>query len=548
MNAVEITNVSKRFRIQREKNVNLKYAFIGVLKGKRPAYEEFWALRNITFAAKQGKTVGIIGANGSGKSTLLRLIAGILRADEGSIQAFGRVAALIELGAGFNPELTGRENVYLNSSILGLRRKEVDAKIAEIVAFAELERFIDSPVKSYSSGMYMRLGFSVAVHVAPDILLIDEILAVGDEVFQKKCYRKIQEFQDRGKSILLVSHDLGAVEEVCDEAVLLVQGSVRAIGEPKDVIAEYHGLIDDREKMGEDPASEEAALSGGLVVSRYDIPTQMQAAHVYSAGITVANHGIGEEVVDSVDRLYFSYHWYTLDHEIYDFDGIRTQIPSDIAEAGRIVTFEAQIKAPSTPGGYILALDPVVEGSFWLSEQGYGGEEFQVEVTDSPGDVLGKLVEIERDPDIALAKSEDQPKIARIKDVRLLDSDGRERGVFRSSEPMCIEVTYTSETTLSRPIVGVALFDQDNRFCFGTNTYIGDCEIERKVGDVTVVLRVRELPFLEGHFALTVGIAEWEPVRRYRHLDYHDRRYRFAVEQPGEEEGLVRLEYEWEEM
>lgn len=241
MNAVDVTNVSKRFRIQREKNVNLKYAFIDLLQGKRSSYEEFWALRSIDFAVKQGETLGIIGENGSGKSTILKLIAGILRADEGNIRTEGKVTTLLELGAGFNPELTGRENIYLNGSILGLKRKEVDEKVAEIVEFAELEKFIDSPVKSYSSGMYMRLGFSVAIHIDPDILLIDEILAVGDAAFQKKCYQRIHDLQRLGRSIVLVSHNLNAIASLCNRAILLQAGHIVCSGEPEEVIAEYRG-------------------------------------------------------------------------------------------------------------------------------------------------------------------------------------------------------------------------------------------------------------------------------------------------------------------
>ena len=239
MNAVEVKDVSKRFRIQHEKNVNLKYAFIDFLKGKRPSYEEFWALRGISFGVRQGETLGIIGENGSGKSTLLKLIARILRADEGTIRTEGKVAALLELGAGFNPELTGRENIYLKSSILGFGRKEADERLAGIVEFAELEKFIDSPVKSYSSGMYMRLGFSVAIHIDPDILLIDEILAVGDEAFQKKCYERIRDFQRLGKSIVVVSHNLNAIAALCSRAVLLQSGRILSSGPPDEVIAQY---------------------------------------------------------------------------------------------------------------------------------------------------------------------------------------------------------------------------------------------------------------------------------------------------------------------
>jgi lipopolysaccharide transport system ATP-binding protein len=206
-------------------------------------FREFRALEGVSFDVRQGETLGIVGRNGSGKSTLLQIICGTLSPSVGEVSVRGRVAALLELGAGFNPEFTGRENVYLNGTVLGLTRDEINEKFDEILDFAEIGEFIDQPVKSYSSGMYIRLAFAVAINVTPDILIVDEALSVGDEAFQRKCFARIQNLRDGGATILFVSHSAGIVSELCDRAVLLDHGELLAIGAPKFVISRYHKLL-----------------------------------------------------------------------------------------------------------------------------------------------------------------------------------------------------------------------------------------------------------------------------------------------------------------
>jgi ABC-type polysaccharide/polyol phosphate transport system ATPase subunit len=239
--AIHIDNLSKQYRRYSATGIStVKDLFVkGLLRRGVVTQDAFWALKNVNISIPAGETYGIIGPNGSGKSTLLKLITGILKPTSGSISVNGRISALIELGAGFHPEFTGRENVYLNGVMLGMRRPEIDAKFDEIVRFAELEGFIDQPVKTYSSGMYMRLGFSVAVAVEPDVLLVDEILAVGDESFQHKCLRRIKALKSEGTTLLFVSHDLSAVRDLCDSVLWLQEGSVRGSGEASEVIEKY---------------------------------------------------------------------------------------------------------------------------------------------------------------------------------------------------------------------------------------------------------------------------------------------------------------------
>ena len=241
-NAIELTNVSKIYRryTHRRQFATLKSALLSrsLVRDLSPD-ETFAAVRDLTVEVPCGCTLGVIGRNGSGKSTLLKLVAGITKPTSGTVLVNGRISALIELGAGFHPEISGRENVFINGIMLGLSKREIARRFDEIVEFAELKDFIDAPVKTYSSGMYMRLGFAVAIHVDPEVLLVDEVLAVGDEGFTHKCLDKFAEFKRRGKTILLVTHALGLVERFCDEAVWMDGGRMKAMGDPKRVVGAY---------------------------------------------------------------------------------------------------------------------------------------------------------------------------------------------------------------------------------------------------------------------------------------------------------------------
>ena len=240
--AVTVEGVSKSFRVYREKNQSIKAA---LLRRRNKAYEEFGALRDVELNIPEGSTFGLMGHNGSGKSTLLKCIAGILTPDTGKIAVHGSMAAMLELGSGFHPDLSGRENVYLNGSILGMGRKEIERKFDEIVAFAGVGEFIDQPVKTYSSGMYVRLGFSVAIHVEPDVLLVDEILAVGDMEFQEKCKQKFSDFRTAGRTVVVVSHGLGDVRNICDYAAWLDHGRVLDVGPAGQIVDEYMEAVHD---------------------------------------------------------------------------------------------------------------------------------------------------------------------------------------------------------------------------------------------------------------------------------------------------------------
>ena len=258
---VRVTGASKRFVIRKEKSLKERLVNFGRSNQHK---DDFWALRDIDLEIQSGSTVGLIGPNGSGKSTLLKLIGGILQPTTGTVEHRGRLAALLELGAGFHPDLTGRENVFLNASILGLSRKQTAQFFDAIVAFSGIEPFIDTQVKFYSSGMYVRLAFAVSVHVDPDVLLVDEVLAVGDEPFQRKCMDRIRQFQSEGRTIILVTHGLDAVADLCDRAVVLEHGRIQVDGDPLDALrhlrADFEAMRqEDIEAQREVAAADETA-------------------------------------------------------------------------------------------------------------------------------------------------------------------------------------------------------------------------------------------------------------------------------------------------
>jgi len=268
--AISVKNVYKQFTIPHEKTDTLKGAFINLFR--KNTYEKFFALKDVSFEVKKGEFFGILGRNGSGKSTLLKILAGVYTANQGSVHIHGLISPFLELGIGFNPELSGRDNIYLNATVLGLCEKEIDAKFDSIVAFSELERFIDQKVKNYSSGMQVRLAFSVAIHANREILLMDEVLAVGDSNFQSKCLREFARYKEMGKTVILVTHDIGTVQRYCDRAMLLRIGEVAKIGSAEEVGNEYiyQNMSDEEKRIKKEQEDARAKANKDMVQAEKD--------------------------------------------------------------------------------------------------------------------------------------------------------------------------------------------------------------------------------------------------------------------------------------
>ena len=313
--ALAVNDLWKSYRLYHERNQYLKAA---ILKMRRSRYEEFWALKDINFEVPTGSTFGVIGSNGSGKSTLLKTMAGILMPEKGEVTIDGRVSALLELGAGFHPELSGRENVFLNGAILGLSKKEITARFDDIVEFAGLADFIDTPVKNYSSGMFVRLGFAVAAHVEPDVLLIDEVLSVGDESFQRRCAEKIEEFRRDGRTIVFVSHGLGQVEQLCQDVAWIEKGELRMLGPAAEVISAYQGDSHQAERVegeqGSRWGSGEAQIVGVTLRDGYNNVNSVLTTHeaaTIDIGISAHTPLQDTVVVVRIDSLAGSTVWET---------------------------------------------------------------------------------------------------------------------------------------------------------------------------------------------------------------------------------------------
>ncbi len=389
MNSIEARNLGKCYRMMGSAPPTLMQTVSSLVR--RESTGQFWALRGVNFDIPKGRTVGVIGPNGSGKSSLLGLVAGTITPSEGSVRADGRVAALLELGAGFHSELTGRENVYLNGAVLGIAREDIRRRFDHIVEFAGLREFIDMPVKHYSSGMYIRLGFAIAVETDPDVLLIDEVLAVGDIAFQLKCLDRIRDFQKRGKTLLFVSHALQTVEEFCHEVFLIHKGQLVARGDPPDVILQY--------------------------------------------------------------------------------------IKSYMGEGGSLHSME------------------------------YGTRE------------------------------------AEITDVRLLDENGVETGIFNTGRAMTVDIGYKARRRIEKPVFGFSLKTGNGFFVFGSNTQIAGFAIDHLEGEGRIRLKLDPLTIMQGNFFLSLSLHSWDHA-----IQYHRREdwYPFVVKNPTGALGIFHLASAWE--
>lgn len=377
MSSIVFENVSKRFVLSHTKTRAFQDLVISKLRGRNgnSTHEDFWALREVSFEIAEGQMVGVIGPNGAGKSTMLKLIARIIEPTQGKITVNGRLNALIEMAAGFHPELSGRENIYLGAALLGLGRREIQNKFDEIVAFSELEKFIDTQVKHYSSGMYVRLGFAIATCLESEILLVDEVLAVGDANFQRKCFERIDEIRSRGTTIFWVTHSMPEVERICDRALVLMDGRVAGDGRPVDMIRKYEVM---RRQL--QPAEQ------GIFAAEYfdfHVPAEMDANGRYDVPLTVRNrsdeiwYGQGSR---NSQKLILSYHWLDRFGNIHQLLGLSTPLPRDLAP-GETESVCLTVVPPNAPGIYRLEIDILVDRLGWFSRHGCLGPQIPVQVT-----------------------------------------------------------------------------------------------------------------------------------------------------------------------
>jgi len=427
--AVDVTKIYRRYAHKRQ-FATLKSALVSgsLIRDLKPE-DTFQALKGVSFSVPSGCTYGIVGRNGSGKSTMLKCVAGITRPTTGRISVRGRISALIELGAGFHPEISGRENVFINGMMLGLSKREVTKRFDEIVEFAELAPFIDAPVKTYSSGMYMRLGFAVAINVDPDVLLIDEVLAVGDEGFTHKCLDKFSEFRRRGKTILLVTHSLGLVERFCDEALWIDEGEARASGDPRRVVGAYVTAVE---------KSEEASLASG-------------------------------------DQ--------------------RALEQSTTAPPAEIASVSDPVAASEAP------ID-----MFRANEGRWGSREIE------------------------------------ITSVHFVGADGQPTHVFRSGDPMTVQLSINAAAPIDDFAFGIGIFNGDGICCYGTNTWVEELAGRRLEGSGEVRFVIESLDLTEGTYKIDVAAHSRDGYP----YDYHRLLYTFRVKSRIKDVGVYRPRHRWE--
>jgi len=474
--AVEVVGLGKRFDIYPNDRARLAEFF-----GNRQHHVEFWALRDVNFEVKKGTAYGVVGANGAGKSTLLRLLSGVSEPTEGTLDVRARLSGLLDLGLGFHPDFTGRQNVRLNCSVMGMPDEQIDSLLPPIVEFAELEEFIERPVRTYSAGMQLRLAFAIAAHMNYDVIFIDEVLAVGDQYFQRKCILKIEEFLAEGRTLVLVSHDLHSIRSLCSEVLWLHAGRVVHKGPTSEVVNAYVDVARDKE------GKLKARLFGGA-----------QSAHARGLAKRVASETSGE----AAPVL-------TADEQLR-------------AELGRL-PFYSTAEDAELQSTLEAALDePLRFKASWEEEdlvQDYEDTHGERPIITGTGEI-------------------------KVLGVRFLDSEGNDRDSFTTGDSVTIATTFKAIVPVERPILGVALFRSDELYVYGPNTQFDNVEQMSGVyhGVYTYFIHYPRLPLLTGTYR--VSIAAYDKHHLRPHV-WHNQLYEFKVTCPRDDHGIVEIPHHW---
>ncbi|MCY3842887.1 MAG: Wzt carbohydrate-binding domain-containing protein [Acidobacteria bacterium] len=512
----DVSKLYRRYAYQRRFST-LKSALLkGSLASDLRPHEVVRAVDAVTLAVPSGACVGLIGRNGSGKSTLLKLVTGITSPTSGSVEVRGRVAALIELGAGFHPEISGRENIFVNGVMLGRGRREIAKQFDEIVEFAELEDFIDAPVKTYSTGMYMRLGFSVAVHVDPDILVVDEVLAVGDEAFGQKCRDKFSEFKRRGRTILLATHGLNMVERFCDEAIWIDAGRVRAQGDPRRVVHAYTTDVARREE-------EDIAMKDRRALAAVADLAAVPAAPAAGDGAPRGGEGAGPPgdgappgaSAAAADRT----------------DPGEGTAAEDGTDAGDGTAAEDG----TTPGGGASRGDGAAPGD-GTSGEASPGDEPPPGRESSPGD--GEVPV----PQDMFQATEGRWGAGPVRIERVtIERGGNAAHVFQTGDRLAVRLGFHTPEPVRDFVFGIGIFSADGTCCYGTNTDVEGFEPVELSGSGEVVFAIDSLDLVEGTYKLDVAAH----TRRGVQYDYHRLLYTFRVKSHTKDAGIYRPRHQW---
>jgi ABC-type polysaccharide/polyol phosphate transport system ATPase subunit len=583
MNAITVNCLSKKFKLFSSQGGRfLEYLSLG----KFVRHVDFWALQDITFEIPSGTTLGILGQNGSGKSTLLSILAGVLEPSAGSFTIHGKISAILELGSGFHPEFSGRDNVYMYGSIMGLSKKEIDERFSEIVQFSELGDFIEQPLRTYSSGMVVRLAFSVAVNVSADILIIDEALAVGDAVFQHRCFRKIRELQSAGKTILYVGHDTDAVRNLCTSALLLDGGRIIEKGDPNIIVNKYHALIADREQAyREGDLTEHGEIPGKGYETVFDLISSLSSANVVNTEITsVQIQTI--EVQSVLRRVVFAHPPSTIIYEFLIENGMSLAfaigiLPAVWEKIPQGVKFDIKITADElTESLFSRVLQPQRNigdrgwHNFLISLEKYAGKNVNFTfITSGSGDDLrycwsawgwGKIVKFNNPVGKPMTdtswicgdslSSEDKAlnhetrfgnHKAEIIRVELLDENKKPTRSFENGEWALVEIHVLLHEDFNQNLVAGCVIRNKFLDIYGTNTkWEGVNFGARKKGENLKISFNQKINLNKGIYSLNVGIVLY---RTECDIEVLDRRYDcilFHVNDTRQYAGITDLEHE----
>ena len=549
MSVIRVTDVHKKFRVYYDKGATLKEK---TLFKNRNRYEDRWVLKGISFELNKGEAIGLIGENGCGKSTMLKMLTRIMYPDQGTIEVNGRVSSLIELGAGFHPDMSGRENIYTNAAIFGLTKREIDERLNDIIEFSELGEYIDNPVRTYSSGMYMRLAFSVAINVDADVLLIDEILAVGDANFQAKCFGKLKELKNSGVTIVIVTHDTSTVSSFCNKAIWINDGKVVSSGKAKVVVDEYlqfmnqklYEAMERKQREKEEKERQEAIARGKKTAFCFTINSSHKATHKVNWKMEESTGVIDVRPGDNVIELELELHpgknhWYfetDMPSLVLDNDSRKLCFPIANYEIKNGALVKGIVDLNWGEGTYGIESN---EGGYWRWLQNKGEVIFEFTETDE------ETIELHRSRN---PQGYDRStkryglRTAEITDARFVNLNGEQVIALRQGEDIDLEITYhVNRPSAQGYVFGMGIYTMDYECIYGVNTRLDGYDIDKVAPDGKVTFKMHDIPLMPGKYILQVAIEDGNSIP----LDYVKDYMHFDVVSNEKGIGTTHIKHDW---
>jgi len=550
MSIIRVNDVHKKFRVYYDKGATLKEK---TLFQSRNRYEDRWVLKGISFELNKGEAIGLIGENGCGKSTMLKMLTRIMYPDQGEIEVNGRVSSLIELGAGFHPDMSGRENIYTNAAIFGLTKKEIDDRLEEIIEFSELGSYIDNPVRTYSSGMYMRLAFSVAINVNADILLIDEILAVGDANFQAKCFGRLKELKNSGVTIVIVTHDTSTVSSFCNKAIWINDGKVVSYGKAKTVVDEYlqfmnqklYEAMERRQREKEEKERQEAIARGSKTAFCFTVNSPHQST--YDVRWKMEEQSGVIELRPGTNRVQIELQLHPGENRwCFDTNMPYQQLEEDTRKlCFSVVNYETKNGAEVNGSVDIAWENGVyeVESSdidYWRWLQNKGEIVFELKENDEKAGQNEKDAEVPRSYDRASGRY--GLRTAEIVEARFINLSGDQVFTLRQGEATDLEVFYhVNKPSRQGYVFGMGVYTMDYECIYGVNTKLDGCNIDQIPTDGKVTFKIKDLPLMAGKYILQVAIEDGNSIP----LDYVKDYLHFDVVSNEKGIGTTHIKHDW---